>query len=152
MKKSLFSETSQSRDCFHQRALATEVAMKLTKPTPDAHFSESHPRALSLAQRLRSVSPVRTSSSTARQAHDVSALYLLRSPESHPRAPLAQRIRSVSPVRTSSSIARQAHDVLEHEAEAEGTLKGCVRVCRLCVCVYEYTYVSMYMYICMYVR
>jgi hypothetical protein len=30
-----------------------------------------------------------------------------------------------------SSIVRQAHKVLEHEAEAEGTLKGCVRVCRL---------------------
>ena len=30
-----------------------------------------------------------------------------------------------------SSIVRQAHNVLEHEAEAEGTLKGCVRVCRL---------------------
>ena len=126
-----FRNVAKSRDCFHQRALATEVAMKLTKPTPDAHFSESHPRALSLAQRLRSVSPVRTSSSTARQAHDVSALYLLRSPESHPRAPLAQRIRSVSPVRTSSSIARQAHDVLEHEAEAEATLKGCACICRL---------------------
>jgi len=39
--------------------------------------------------------------------------------------------RSVSPVRTSSSIGRLAHHVLEHEAEAEGTLKGCVHVCRL---------------------
>ena len=76
-----------------QLAEGREVAMKLTQPTPGARA---------------------------------------RSPESHTRAPsLAPQTRSVSPVRTSSSIARQAHDVLEHEAEAEGTLKGCVRVCRL---------------------